>query len=349
MNDRIIIIFSLTNLQNPVFLKSERQSQMKNKLQQFGRWIIRQIVRFYHFLKGIIIATPYKLKAWVFAFAAWGKKQLDRRINSKQRAYLHNVIFENDTQTGRRFDKVLIWLISISILIVMLETVSEFQKAHWWIFFVLEWLFTIIFTVEYVLRLYSSKNPLAYATSFFGIVDLLAIIPSYLGIFFIGAQNLIIVRALRLLRVFRIFKMSHFVSEGNVILSALRASRTKISVFITFVILMAMIIGSLLYIVEGNTNPNLNNIPKGIYWAIVTLTTVGYGDITPITPFGKFLATAVMIMGYGVIAVPTGIVTAEISGRVMNLKEVISKECSNCGQEEHHTNATYCHNCSEKL
>ncbi|MFT4760864.1 MAG: voltage-gated potassium channel [Paraglaciecola sp.] len=210
------------------------------------KWIIPQAIRIAYFFKSIIVTTPSSLKHWVFNFAAWGKHQLDRRIDSEQRAYLHTIIFKSNTTAGRRFDKVLLWLISISIVVVMLETVSEFQKIHWWLFFILEWLFTIIFTVEYVLRLYSSKKPLTYATSFFGIVDLLDIIPSYLGIFFIAAQNLIIVRALRLLRVFRIFKMGHFVSEGEVILSALRASRTKISVFVTFVILMAMIIGSLL-------------------------------------------------------------------------------------------------------
>lgn len=232
---------------------------------------------------------------------------------------------------------------------VMLESISEFHSVYWWWFFVFEWIFTLIFTTEYVLRLYSSRNPVGYATSFFGLVDILSILPSYLGVFFLGAQNLLIVRALRLLRVFRIFKMGHFVTEGEVILSALRASRTKIYVFVSFVVLMAMIIGSVMYIVEGGVNPKMDNIPKGIYWAIVTLTTVGYGDVTPITPFGQFLATVVMIMGYGVIAVPTGIVTAEISGRVMNMKEIIFVDCPECGQSEHHTGAVFCHICGKSL
>jgi voltage-gated potassium channel len=214
----------------------------------------------------------------------------------------------------------------------------------------MEWTFTIIFTVvEYIFRLYSAHQPLKYVTSFFGIVDLLAIIPFYLGFIFFGAQHLIIIRALRLLRVFRIFKMGHFVTEGEVIVHALRASMTKIYILVSFIVLLAMIIGSLMYIVEGDLNPKMDNIPKGIYWAIVTLTTVGYGDITPITTLGKFLATIVMIMGYGVIAVPTGIVTAEISGRVMNLKEVFIQICPNCEQSEHHTGAKYCHRCSEPL
>ena len=285
----------------------------------------------------------------MFSFANWGKRQLDKRINLAQREYLHSVIFESETPQGRRFDTIITWIIVLSIIVVMFETVSEFHEANWWFFFIAEWVFTAIFTIEYILRLYSSRNPIKYATSFFGIVDLLATIPSYLGVFFIGFENLIIVRALRLLRVFRIFKMGHFVTEGEIILSALRASRTKIYVFVSFIILMAMIIGSVLYIVEGGVNPNLDNIPKGIYWAIVTLTTVGYGDVTPITFFGKFLAVVVMVMGYGVIAVPTGIVTAEISGRVMNLKEVKFVECSQCGQGEHHTKATFCHRCGEKL
>ena len=184
---------------------------------------------------------------------------------------------------------------------------------------------------------------------FFGMVDLLALIPTYISVFFIGAQHLLIVRALRLLRVFRIFKMGHFVKEGAVIVSALQASKTKISIFMSFVVLMSIIIGSLMYIVEGGVNDKIDNIPKGIYWAIVTLTTVGYGDVTPVTPFGQFLSTVVMIMGYGVIAVPTGIVTAEISGRVMNLKEVEFKQCENCDQSEHHTGSLFCHRCGGTL
>ena len=329
--------------------KAPKSPYLKRKFARFGKWLKRQFIRIINFIKKAIINFPGKLKQLIFNFAYWGKVQLDKRINHSQREYLRTVIFKSDTVEGRRFDTIILWIIVFSILVVILEPVTEFQKTFWWIFFVLEWILTLIFTVEYVLRLYCARNPLKYATSFFGIVDLLAILPSYLSIFFIGAQNLIIVRALRLLRVFRIFKMGHFVSEGEVIVNALRASRTKIYVFISFVMLMAMIIGSLLYIVEGNVNPDMDNIPKGIYWAVVTLTTVGYGDITPITPFGKFLATIVMVMGYGVIAVPTGIVTAEISGRVMNLKEVITKVCDNCDQSEHYTKAIFCHRCGQRL
>lgn len=295
------------------------------------------------------LGIPKQLWTWTLRFAYWGKHQLDKVIDHTQREKLHLIIFESETPQGRKFDQIITWTIVLSIIIVMLETVSHFHRAYWWIFFILEWLFTLVFTVEYVLRLYAARQPLRYAASFFGVVDILAILPSYLGIFFLGAQNLIIVRALRLLRVFRIFKMGHFVSEGEVIISALKASKTKIYVFMSFIVLMALIIGSVLYIVEGGTNPQLDNIPKGVYWSIVTLTTVGYGDVTPITPFGKFLATIVMIMGYGVIAVPTGIVTAEISGRVMQMKEVIFIACPICQQTEHHTAAIFCHRCGNSL
>lgn len=322
---------------------------MKKWSYQIIKWFWENCLKLYLFFKKVLLAAPAKIKKRIFRIADWGERQLDKRINTNQRERLHTIIFKSETPEGRKFDTLLTWVIMLSIIAVMLESITEFHKTYWWVFFIFEWLFTVIFTVEYILRLYCSRDPIRYATSFFGAVDLLSIIPTYLGIFFIGAQHLLIVRALRLLRVFRIFKMGHFVTEGEIIVSALKASRTKIYVFVSFVVLMAVIIGTLIYIVEGDANPNLDNIPKGIYWAIVTLTTVGYGDVTPITPFGKFLASTVMIMGYGVIAVPTGIVTAEISGRVMNLKEVTFKECTNCGQVEHHTNPIFCHVCGEKL
>jgi len=322
---------------------------VKKILLKWGKWLWDKCILFLHRAWQLSLGIPKQLWTWTLRFAYWGKHQLDKVIDHTQREKLHLIIFESETPEGRKFDQIITWTIVLSIIIVMLETVSQFHRAYWWIFFLLEWLFTLIFTAEYILRLYAARQPLRYATSFFGIVDILAIIPSYLGIFFLGAQNLIIVRALRLLRVFRIFKMGHFVSEGEVIISALKASKTKIYVFMSFIVLMALIIGAVLYIVEGGTNPQLDNIPKGVYWSIVTLTTVGYGDVTPITPFGKFLATIVMIMGYGVIAVPTGIVTAEISGRVMQMKEVIFVACPICQQAEHHTAAIFCHRCGNSL
>lgn len=322
---------------------------MKKITRSIGKWFFRQMTKWFLWIKGVVLKVPEKLRSGLYGIAGWVKTQLDKRINNQQREELHKIIFESETVEGRRFDTLITWIIVASIVVVMMETVSEFHHTYWWIFFVLEWVFTIIFTVEYVLRLYAARQPVRYATSFFGLVDLLAIIPSYLGIFFIGAQNLMIVRAFRLLRVFRIFKMGHFVSEGEIIVNALKASKTKIYVFISFVLLLAMIVGSVLYIVEGGTNSDFDNIPKGIYWAITTLTTVGYGDVTPITPIGKFLASLVMVMGYGVIAVPTGIVTAEISGRILNLKEVIFEVCENCDLDEHHTGAIFCHRCGHKL
>lgn len=330
-------------------LKPYNDPNSKKKKRFFIKWLGRMLTRLFVAIKNLILQAPARLKGLIFRFAAWGQRQLDKRFNSEQREHLHTIIFKTDTPEAKRFDTILTWIIILSTISTILETVHELSANFFWLFFILEWIFTIIFTVEYIFRLYAARNTLRYATSFFGMVDLLSIIPTFLSIFFLGAQNLIVIRALRLLRIFRIFKMGHFVSEGQIILSALRASRTKIYVFISFVLLMAMIIGSVLYIVEGGTNPSLDNIPKGIYWAIVTLTTVGYGDVTPITAFGKFLAAMVMVMGYGVIAVPTGIVTAEISGRVMNLKEVMYQHCDNCGQDEHHTGGVFCHVCGDKL
>ena len=315
----------------------------------FSSWTRQWISRVFRVLRTGVLGMPVYIQKAIFAFARWGKRRLDHLISRKQRVYLHRVIFKSDTPEGKRFDTILIGLIFGSVIAVILETVAQFHKAYWWIFFGLEWLFTLLFSVEYILRLYSARHPVRYATSFFGMVDLLSILPTYISVFFMGTQHLLIVRALRLLRIFRIFKMGHFVSEGAVVLSALQASRTKIYVFVSFVVLMAIIIGSLMYMVESPHNPAFSNIPAGIYWAIVTLTTVGYGDITPLTTFGKFLATLVMILGYGVIAVPTGIVTAEISGRVMNLKDVVFRECARCRQTEHHTGAVYCHRCGSKL
>ncbi len=286
--------------------------------------------------------------------AGWCKGQLDKRINAEQREKLRIIIDESDTELGRRFDTIMIIIITLSVLVVILETVTEVKTSYWWIFFSSEWFFTVIFTLEYIFRLYSSRNSIKYATSFFGIIDLVSIAPAYLGIFFLGAQNVTVIRALRLLRVFRIFKMGHFLTEGSIIVDALRASRVKISVFISFILLASVLIGSLMYLVEGSVNPAVDNIPKGIYWAIVTLTTVGYGDITPITPFGRFCAMTIMILGYGVIAVPTGIVTAEISNKVFDhsgrdARLETGRTCNRCREDKHITDAHYCHRCGEEF
>lgn len=262
---------------------------------------------------------------------------------------LSHIVFKNDTKAGRLFDRLVLWLVVISVTSVTLHSVdaisARFDKA----FVIIEWAFTVLFTIEYGLRLYSAPNRMRYATSFFGIVDLLAIVPSYVGLFFTGTQHLLIVRILRLLRIFRIFQMGNFVREGSIVASALRASQKKITVFLVFVSVSAILMGALMYMVEADANPSITDIPDGIYWAIVTLTTVGYGDTVPITHFGKMLASIVMILGYGIIAVPTGIVTAEISSRVLGPKNRMKVKCKQCGDGDHLQNSAFCHTCGHAL
>ncbi len=268
---------------------------------------------------------------------------------SPWREKIHEIIFEADTPAGKSFDVALLVLIVASVAAVMLETVDSIQERYGTLLFVLEWLFTIAFTIEYILRLLSVRRPMAYVTSFFGIIDLLAIIPTYLEFFFVGSHYLVVVRALRLLRVFRIFKLGHFLKEGAVITAALRASRVKITVFLVFILLLVVIIGSIMYLVEGGQDDTgFTSIPRSVYWAIVTLTTVGYGDIAPTTTFGQFLAAVVMILGYGVIAVPTGIVTSEIV-KAKEDDEISTQCCPSCAQEGHDADAVYCKYCGEEM
>lgn len=261
---------------------------------------------------------------------------------------LHEIIFEADTPIGKVFDIALLIAISASVILVMLESVDHLHNRYSTQFIVLEWGFTIFFTIEYILRLYSVYRPWKYATSFFGIIDLLAIIPTYLSVFVIGYHYFLVIRALRLLRIFRIFKLGHFLVEGSLIVKALKASRAKITVFLTFVLLAVIIIGAVMYLVEGGTNPSFSSIPRSIYWAIVTLTTVGYGDITPVTNIGQFLSAAVMILGYGILAVPTGIVSAEMIRGDQNIP-TNTQACRYCGKEGHDDDAIYCKYCGEKL
>ena len=267
---------------------------------------------------------------------------------SKLRDRMHEVIFEADTPEGKWFDIILLILILASVVAVMLETVPSYTERFGKLFFYLEWIFTVFFTIEYILRIYSVRKPTSYIFSFFGIVDLISIIPTYISIFIAGTQSLIIIRALRLLRVFRIFKLVHFTHQGKVILSALRSSRPKIFLFMFFVILIVCIFGSIMYLVEGGSGGGFDSIPRSVYWAIVTLTTVGYGDISPQTPFGQFLASIIMIMGYAIIAVPTGIVTGEIikSG---SKNKVTTQVCQFCNAEGHETDAIFCKFCGESL
>ena len=230
--------------------------------------------------------------------------------NESLKNKIHEIIFEADTVKGKLFDVVLLVMIVLSIIAVCWESLPGLNSSVKSFLYVVEWILTIFFTVEYAMRLYSVHRPMKYATSFFGIIDLLSIIPTYLSIFFVGSQSLVVLRALRLLRIFRIFKMAKYLSQGALIMDSIKASMAKLTVFVYFVLVMVCVFGSIMYFVEGSANPEFDSIPRSIYWAIVTLTTVGFGDITPTTWLGQFLSAILMIAGYAVIAVPTGIVGA---------------------------------------
>ena len=263
------------------------------------------------------------------------------------RSRLHEVIFESNTSAGKIFDICLLISILASIAVVMLDSVASLHLRYGRIFFIIEWVFTILFTIEYLLRLISVKRPLRYVFSFLGLIDLLAIIPMYLSIFLAGAQSLLVLRALRLLRIFRIFKLTHFLSEMSFLGTALKASAKKISIFMLVVFALVVILGSVMYLVESRAN-GFNSIPESIYWAIVTITTVGYGDIAPVTPMGKFIASLIMLIGYGIIAVPTGIITTEMA-LLSRAGKKSSEACPGCGKEGHDENAVFCKFCGEKL
>jgi len=260
---------------------------------------------------------------------------------------MHTIIFESHTRAGKAFDVVLLLLILASIIVVMLDSVEGLHQRYGRLFFIMEWCFTGIFTLEYILRLLSVKRPLLYAVSFLGFIDLLSILPMYLSIFFYGAQSLLVLRALRLLRIFRIFKLTHFISEMNFLSAAIRSSFKKISIFMLAVLAIVTILGSLMYVVEGGAN-GFNSIPSSIYWAIVTITTVGYGDITPLTQLGKLIASLIMLLGYGIIAVPTGILTTEMALAARS-KRQHHDVCPACGREGHDEDARHCKYCGEKL
>lgn len=263
------------------------------------------------------------------------------------RRKLHEIIFEANTRNGKIFDVLLLIFIVLSILAVMLDSVVELHLKYGALFFVLEWLFTIIFTIEYFLRIISLRKPIHYVFSFLGIIDLLAIIPMYLSLLLVGAQSLLVLRALRLLRIFRIFKLSHFVSEMNFLSIAIKKSLKKISIFMLVVLTLVTIVGSLMYLIESDSN-GFSSIPNSIYWAIVTITTVGYGDMAPVTPLGKILSSFIMLLGYGIIAVPTGIITSEMAVALRS-KTVSGEVCPSCGKEGHEKDAKFCKFCSSEL
>ncbi len=269
----------------------------------------------------------------------------NRPLASNWRSRLHTIIYEADTPSGKLFDVVLLLAIGLSVLVVMLESVTWVRNLHGETLRNVEWFFTLLFTVEYGLRLISVQRPLQYARSFFGVIDLMAIFPTYLALLIPGAQTLLVIRVLRLLRVFRVFKMAAYLEEAEVLRRALWASRRKIIVFLLGVLTAVVIIGSLMYVIEGEQS-GFTSIPVGIYWAIVTLSTVGYGDVAPVTPVGQILASLVMLLGFGIIAVPTGIVSLELA-RPTGL--VSTQVCPACGREGHDVDARYCKYCGVGL
>ncbi len=262
---------------------------------------------------------------------------------------LHEIIYGTHTPAGKLFDIVLLVVILYSVIIVMLESVPRFDEHYHGFLDISEWVVTILFTIEYILRIICIRRPSKYIFSFFGVIDLLSTIPKYLSYLVVGSQYFAALRALRLLRVFRILKLVRFVGESNNLIRALNASRTKIAIFVFFVLIISVLLGTIMYLVEGPEH-GFNSIPHSVYWTIVTLTTVGYGDISPETGFGQFIATLIMIIGYGIIAVPTGIVTVEFSKQKSKSDAEEGKRvCESCGAEDHQENANYCCHCASPL
>ncbi len=278
---------------------------------------------------------------------------------SPWRKRIHTVIFEADTPAGKLFDILLLIAIAISTVAVMLESVKEINRDWKYELRVLEWVITVFFTLEYIARIISVQNPLKYIFSFYGIIDLLSILPTFAGMFIADASTLRVIRVIRLLRIFRIFKLGRYIREAEMLRKALSASRWKIIVFFGVIISICIIIGTLMYIIEGDHsreggNGGFTSIPRSIYWAIVTMTTVGYGDISPTTPLGQTLSSFIMLLGYAILAVPTGIVSVEfgteIKNRtVQNIHDVSGKACDNCSKEGHDTDALYCKYCGGTL
>lgn len=273
-------------------------------------------------------------------------KQASQYPARRWQQVLHTIIFESDTPGGKAFDIVLLASICASVAVIMLESVHSIRQAYGPALEAIEWGFTLLFTLEYGLRLLSLRRPLLYTTSFFGVVDLLSILPNYLSLLFPSTQYLVVIRILRLLRVFRILKLTEYLREARVMALALRASQRKITVFLLTVLTLIIIVGSLMYVIEGEQH-GFVNIPVSIYWAVVTMTTVGYGDLAPRTPLGQFFAVVVMLMGYGILAVPTGIVTLELTRS--SRAQTTNQSCPNCGREGHDYDARHCKYCGSSL
>ncbi len=260
---------------------------------------------------------------------------------------MHEIIFEADTFWGKFFDVALLVIILSSIMAVMFESVEEIVSKHAILLKRLEWFFTVIFSIEYLARIFSVLKPTKYIFSFFGIIDFLAVIPTYLSLFFTGSHFLVVIRIVRLLRIFRIFKLARYLGEADILMKAMRASRYKVTVFLEVVLVLVIILGTIMYLIEGPEN-GFTSIPRSIYWAIVTLTTVGYGDIAPHTVAGQTLASFVMIIGYGIIAVPTGIVTAELA-KIKDQEKITTQSCPHCLAEGHDKDALFCKYCGNEL
>lgn len=268
---------------------------------------------------------------------------------SRWRCEAHRIIFSNLTRAGRVFDLVLIGIIVTSVIVVMLESVNEIGMVTGGWLWVLEWMFTALFTIEYALRLLAAERASRYARSFFGIVDLLAILPGFVGLLIPGGQALAVIRLLRVLRVFRVLKLAQFVGGERLLINALRSSAYKVAVFLVAVLVVVSLVGAAMYVIEG-AESGFSSIPRGVYWAIVTVTTVGFGDITPQTTLGQLLAALLMILGYGVIAVPTGIVSAEIvGGRRQTLEAALDRICLRCATPGHDADALHCKRCGAEL
>jgi voltage-gated potassium channel len=270
----------------------------------------------------------------------------NKQQNNSLRHRLHEIIYEADTRGGKIFDVILLIAILASIVLVMLESVDSFDAKYHTFLDISEWVITILFSIEYIIRILSIKKPLKYIFSFYGVIDLLSTIPKYLSLILIGSHNLAALRALRLLRIFRILKLARYIGASNRLLVAMRASKAKIAVFLFFIVIICIILGTIMYMIEGEAN-GFTSIPRSVYWAIVTLTTVGYGDIAPHTPIGQFIASIVMILGYAIIAIPTGIVSSEMT-KADNI-HTNTQSCPNCLKENHVDDAEFCYNCGNKL
>ncbi len=263
------------------------------------------------------------------------------------RSKIFKIIYHADTPAGKWFDIILIVFIFLSVLTIILDSVNDLHIAYESFFYRLEWFFTIVFTLEYILRLVSIRNPVKYAFSFFGIVDILSILPTYISLFFVGAQTLLVIRILRVLRIFRILKLVHYSEQMQTLTRAISNSRHKLFVFFFFIITVLVLFGSVMYLIEGPEN-DFTSIPHGIYWAVVTLTTVGYGDIAPHTVLGRAIASLIMLTGFTIIAVPTGIFAAELNKESKRGRK-LSRKCEACGLVGHTQNANYCRRCGVEL